>query len=44
MTGLRGAWSVAGLSYDVFTGIPLSKPDGLGTDTLTFGFNLNWQH
>ncbi|WP_255557155.1 ShlB/FhaC/HecB family hemolysin secretion/activation protein [Sodalis sp. dw_96] len=44
VTGLRGAWPAFGLSYDVFTGIPLSKPDGLGTDGLAFGFNLNWQH
>ncbi|TCL05035.1 hemolysin activation/secretion protein [Sodalis ligni] len=44
VTGLRGAWSAIGLSYDVFSGVPLSKPDGLGTDGLAFGFNLIWQH
>lgn len=42
-TGLRGALAGTGFSYELFTGVPLSKPDGLATDAVTFGFNLNWQ-
>lgn len=42
VTGLRGGlW---GASYDMFAGIPLSKPDGFITDPVTLGFNLNWQY
>ncbi len=44
VAGLRGAWSAAGVTYDVFTGAPLLKPHGMRTDALAFGFNLNWQH
>lgn len=40
--GLRGQLSGAG--YDVFAGLPLSKPQGFTTDPVTFGFNLNWQY
>lgn len=40
--GLRGL--LLGASYDVFAGIPLSKPQGFTTDPVTFGFNLNWQY
>ena len=44
VAGLRGVWAAARLNYDMFTGTPLSKPDGLKTDAVVFGFNLNWQH
>lgn len=40
--GLRG--QLLGASYDVFAGIPLSKPQGFTTDPVTLGFNLNWQY
>lgn len=38
--GLRGA--VGTLSYEVFTGKPLSKPAGFRTPSFTSGFNLVW--
>lgn len=38
--GLRGA--VKGVSYDLFVGQPLSKPDGFQSAAHVFGFNLNW--
>ncbi|WP_082118971.1 ShlB/FhaC/HecB family hemolysin secretion/activation protein [Pragia fontium] len=31
-------------SYDLFAGIPTSKPDGFQTNPVTLGFNLNWQY
>ncbi|AWH87812.1 ShlB/FhaC/HecB family hemolysin secretion/activation protein [Limnobaculum parvum] len=40
--GLRG--HVLNTSYDLFAGIPTSKPDGFKTDPVTLGFNLNWQY
>lgn len=40
--GVRG--TLAGISYDAFAGIPLSKPDGFTTDPVTLGFTLNWQY
>ncbi|MFV0549680.1 MAG: ShlB/FhaC/HecB family hemolysin secretion/activation protein [Limnobaculum xujianqingii] len=40
--GLRGY--ALRTSYDVFAGIPTSKPDGFRTDPVTLGFNLNWQY
>jgi hemolysin activation/secretion protein len=40
--GLRG--SLKGLSYDLFVGTPLSKPDGFNTSHITTGFNLNWSY
>ena len=40
--GLRG--SIKGLSYDLFVGSPLSKPDGFKTSHITTGFNLNWSY
>ncbi|TKI04146.1 ShlB/FhaC/HecB family hemolysin secretion/activation protein [Martelella alba] len=43
-SGLRGAWSAAGVKYDLFAGAPFSKPDGLRTDAMILGFNLAWQH
>lgn len=40
--GLRGSlWQVG---YDLFAGVPLSKPAGFRTDPATFGFNLNWNY
>ena len=38
--GLRGGYK--DLSWDVFTGAPLSKPDGFRTAHHTGGFNLTW--
>jgi len=38
--GLRGGYK--GLTYDVFFGRPISKPQGLKTADTTAGFNLNW--
>lgn len=40
VVGLRGA--VKGVSYDLFMGAPLSKPQGFKTASSVFGFNLNW--
>ncbi|MFZ4692902.1 MAG: ShlB/FhaC/HecB family hemolysin secretion/activation protein [Burkholderiaceae bacterium] len=40
--GLRG--SLKGLSYDLFIGTPISKPDGFKTSHITTGFNLNWSY
>ncbi|RNM02342.1 ShlB/FhaC/HecB family hemolysin secretion/activation protein [Dickeya undicola] len=40
--GWRGA--IKGVNYDVFAGIPLSKPDGFKTSPVTLGFTLNWQY
>ncbi len=40
--GLRGQYLRA--SYDLFTGIPLSKPDGFKTDPTTVGFSLSWSY
>lgn len=38
--GLRGAINT--LSYDVFVGTPLAKPEGFKTPNTVAGFNLNW--
>lgn len=38
--GFRGGYK--GLSYDVFLGRPLSKPQGFETAKTAAGFNLNW--
>lgn len=38
--GLRGSYK--GMSYDVFTGQALHKPNGFETANTTAGFNLNW--
>ncbi|RLM21422.1 ShlB/FhaC/HecB family hemolysin secretion/activation protein [Brenneria alni] len=40
VVGLRGY--VLNTSYDLFAGVPFSKPDGFKTDSVTLGFNLNW--
>ena len=40
--GLRGyKWKTG---YDFFAGMPVSKPQGLSTDGLTLGFNLQWMY
>jgi len=38
--GVRG--SAFKTRYDLFAGIPLSKPDGFKTSPVTLGFTLNW--
>jgi hemolysin activation/secretion protein len=38
--GVRG--SAFKTRYDLFAGVPLSKPDGFNTSPVTLGFNLNW--
>ncbi|AXG41972.1 ShlB/FhaC/HecB family hemolysin secretion/activation protein [Photorhabdus laumondii] len=40
--GWRG--SLKGVSYDLFVGVPLSKPAGFPTSPVTAGFNLYWQY
>ncbi len=40
--GWRGRYLRA--SYDLFAGIPLSKPDGFKTDPTTIGFSLSWSY
>ena len=41
--GLRGQFKLGGqLSYDLFTGVPLRKPQGFNSKHPTFGFNLNY--
>ena len=37
--GVRGSWSK--LSYDLFVGAPISKPEGYRTARVTAGFSLN---
>nr|WP_313688330.1 ShlB/FhaC/HecB family hemolysin secretion/activation protein [Pantoea sp.] len=44
VAGLRGTIAALHASYDVFSGIPLSKPQGFKTDPVTFGFSLSWQY
>jgi hemolysin activation/secretion protein len=41
--GLRGQM-LKSVSYDVFAGAPLKKPDGFNTDDYTTGFSLNWMY
>ncbi|MDB5818305.1 MAG: hypothetical protein JWQ11_1945 [Rhizobacter sp.] len=40
VVGLRGIWQ--GLSYDVFAGAPLYKPDGFRTAGTTVGFSASY--
>jgi hemolysin activation/secretion protein len=40
VVGVRG--SAFNTGYDLFAGVPLSKPDGFKTSPVTLGFNLNW--
>lgn len=42
VVGLRG--NVLNTGYDLFAGIPLSKPDGFETSPAVFGFSLSWQY
>lgn len=42
--GLRGNINRTGFSYDVFTGRPLSKPDGFKTSAATSGFSVSWRY
>ncbi|MGP2408134.1 ShlB/FhaC/HecB family hemolysin secretion/activation protein [Yersinia sp. 2553 StPb PI] len=42
VVGVRG--TVLNTRYDLFAGKPLSKPDGFKADSVTVGFNLNWQY
>jgi hemolysin activation/secretion protein len=30
-------------SYDLFAGVPISRPDGFNTPSVTWGMSLNWQ-
>ncbi|ECC5188520.1 ShlB/FhaC/HecB family hemolysin secretion/activation protein [Salmonella enterica] len=41
--GLRGSAGITGVSYDLFVGCPLSKPDGFKTSPVTTGFQVSWQ-
>ncbi|WP_445116550.1 ShlB/FhaC/HecB family hemolysin secretion/activation protein [Acinetobacter sp. WZC-1] len=41
--GLRGQL-VKSVSYDVFVGVPLKKPDYFKTDDFTTGFSVNWMY
>lgn len=40
--GIRGY--VFNIGYDVFAGIPLSKPGSFQTNPVTVGFNLDWSY
>nr|WP_211186037.1 ShlB/FhaC/HecB family hemolysin secretion/activation protein [Brenneria salicis] len=40
--GLRGNAFKTG--YDLFAGVPFSKPGGFDTSPVVLGFNLNWQY
>ncbi len=40
--GVRG--NILNTRYDLFAGKPLSQPDGFQADSVTLGFNLNWQY
>lgn len=42
VVGMRGSFS-SGLSYDVFAGLPIYKPDGYHTEHVTSGFTLSWR-
>jgi hemolysin activation/secretion protein len=39
VVGLRGGFRA--LSYDLYTGWPVSKPDGMPVSDATFGFNAS---
>ena len=43
VAGLRGQL-LKSISYDVFVGTPLKKPDHYRTDNVTTGFSLNWMY
>ena len=42
VVGLRGAMANGRLSYDIFAGTPLSKPERFKTSHLNAGFSLTW--
>ncbi|HAF2131157.1 TPA: ShlB/FhaC/HecB family hemolysin secretion/activation protein [Salmonella enterica] len=42
--GLRGSPGITGLSYDLFMGRPLSRPDGFKTSRITTGFSVSWRY
>ena len=43
VVGLRGQ-AFKSVSYDLFMGTPLKKPDRYKTDNVTTGFSLNWMY
>lgn len=43
VAGFRGQ-VLKSVSYDVFVGTPLKKPDHYRTDNVTTGFSLNWMY
>jgi len=43
VAGLRGQ-VLKSVSYDVFVGTPLKKPEHFKTDNVTTGFSLNWMY
>lgn len=43
VAGLRGQ-VLKSISYDVFVGTPLKKPNHYKTDNVTTGFSLNWMY
>lgn len=43
VAGLRGQ-VLKSISYDVFVGTPLKKPEHYKTDNVTTGFSLNWMY
>jgi len=42
VVGLRGYAFKVG--YDLFAGVPFSKPEGFSTSPVTLGFNLSWNY
>lgn len=42
VAGLRG--SAFSVGYDLFAGVPFSKPEGFQTSPATFGMSLNWNY
>ncbi|MFC3627490.1 ShlB/FhaC/HecB family hemolysin secretion/activation protein [Vogesella amnigena] len=40
VVGLHGGYR--GLSYDLFAGVPVKKPDGFHTSGVTTGFQASW--
>ncbi len=40
--GMRGTL-IKGMSYDIFAGVPIYKPEGFRTASTTAGFSLNYQ-
>lgn len=42
VAGLRG--NIFNTGYDLFAGVPFSRPDGFKTSPYTLGFSLNWSY